>query len=200
MTIRAYLSGFVGNGLSPATAFRPALFDLAPGTVKDFCDGRSNRQGTAGVALVVADVSSAQHALLIADARITYLPFERSDGSVVPPDGTIGEVSQGNRTTLRGIADTHHIPIQGIGLGDTVREALRLFKRRFILRYLLGVDDWTELLDSLVSSIAAAKRQRIATRLQSLGFDTSAIQGSDTVREALRKLASQDAVRLLRTS
>lgn len=187
--IRFYLSDVA---TAPFLGFYPVLHSIVPGVRWSACDGRPSSSATLGKMLVMADVTNVQHAALLADARITYFPFERADGSVVGRTELIGEVSLANRTALRAIADAHHVPLQGITLQHTVNEALGLFRRRYLIRQILRANDFSEGLDTLVSAVPLAKRQAIAAALQAQGFDTSVIVGSDTVREAIRRLAVQN--------
>lgn len=72
MAIRFYLSDVIGDGLSPSTAFRPAVVDVVPSTVRfTASDDRQDVSLTTGKMLVRADVTLAQHNTLAADARIT---------------------------------------------------------------------------------------------------------------------------------
>jgi hypothetical protein len=150
------------------------------------------------VMFVIADVTLAQHTTLLADAAVTYLPFEDAVGALVGFGGTLAEVSAANRTLIQTELEARHIPLDGLTGSHTVRDVAIRIIRRFLCRSFLGPDDWTEALDTLVSAIPAVKRQAIATKLQSAGYDTSTIQGSDTVREAIRKVVVQ-TVRLSRT-
>jgi hypothetical protein len=192
MSVRYYLSAVIGDGLSPATAFRPALTDSAPGVSWGVTDGRADAATTApGVMLVIADVSAAQHTALVADARITYLPFEDALGNLLTLADAIGSVSAANRTLCQNALEAQNVPMQGLTLSNTLADLVRRCVRRFLLRQLLTSDDFTQGLDTLVSAMPATQRQHIAAKLQAYGFDTSVIAGTDTIREALRKLAAQ---------
>lgn len=165
--------------------------------------GVSNWEGHAlpdagGTGLVIANVSVAEHTSILALPGVTYLPFETAGGALVPADGTMADVSAANRTLLTTRFEAQHIPTHDVGGSDTVRAVVIRAIRRMVLRQILGADDWTELLDSLVSAIPAQKRANINAKLTAAGYDTSGIQGSDTVREAIRKIAVQ-LVRLSRT-
>lgn len=186
--IRYYLSDVQS---APFLGFHPVLHGLVPTVRWSAVDGRANPTLAAGKMLVRADVTQAQHNTLVADARITFLPFLRADGTDVPLSAPLSDVSLANRNTLTSIADSFNVPIQGLG-GGTVGQALRRFMRRFLIRQILRANDFTEGLDTLVSAIPLAKRQAIASALQARGFDTSVIVGSDTVREAIRKLLEQN--------
>lgn len=151
-----------------------------------------------GVGFVIADVTPTQHTTLLGTAGVTYLPFEDAGGTIIGPGGTFGDVSAANRTAIKTRMEAQLVPTQDFGLGDLIRRALKVAKRRFLLKQLLTSDDFSEGLDTLVSAIAAPKRSAIGAKLTARGFDTSVIVGTDTVREAVRKLLAQD-VSVLRT-
>lgn len=195
--IAAYVSTLSGDSASPVTAHRPALTGITPGVAWGGCDGRA---GTAsGRMLVIADVTTAQHALLLADIRITYLPFAGvGDVPLELGTATLGDMSAANRTLLRSRLAAWHVSTDELTLATPIREVLRRIRRRLLLRQVLGPDDYTEGLDTLVSALSPARRQAIRTRLDARGLDVSGVLGTDTIREALRKLAVQDAAPLFR--
>lgn len=194
----AYICDVIGDGASTATAYRPALADVVPGLQWDACDGRAS-VAVAGRMLVIADVTPAEHALLVADPRITFLPFAGTGGVALDlATATLGDVSAANRTTLRTRLAAWHVSTDDLGLDTPIVVALRRIRRRLLLRQLLGPDDYTEGLDTLVSDLSVNRRQAIAARLTAAGFDVSTIVGTDTIREALRKLAVQDGAPLFR--
>jgi hypothetical protein len=196
MTWRPYFADIIGSGASPADGYRPVIADIV--SVWRGVDARQTSTGS-GRMLAVADVTPAEHTTLIGTAGVTYIPFE--DASTAPVDlvtGTVGDVSAANRTLISSRLEAQHIPTQDFTLATPLRIVLARIKRRFVLRQILGTDDWTEGLDTLVSAIAAPRRNAIANRLAARGIDTSAIQGADTIREAIRKVAQQD-VAVLRT-
>lgn len=197
MPIRAYLSQTVApNGAGVLTSsFRPALLDLVKPSWVDATDGRvaQNGSGVNAIWFVLADVTNAQHTTLIADARITYLPFQRADSSLVNRTDLWTEVSAANRTTIGNALEANHVPTQSVPAQATVGQVVRWIRRRFALRCdLLKLNDWTEGLDTLVSAMNATKRNAINSALQARGFDTSVINGTDTIRQAIRKLIAQD--------
>ena len=63
--IRLYLSKMRGDGLTPETAFRAAFMDLLPKKPKKVAIGDKG-----GVALVVADTTTAEHDTLIASGEV----------------------------------------------------------------------------------------------------------------------------------
>lgn len=197
MAWRAYFSRWVAPqaGTVATNTYRPAILILAPIVKRRGCvDGRSSPTGS-GVGqemFCVADVTPAQHAALIADVRITYLPIEDAGGQVVPFTEPVSAISAANRTTIRTLLANRHIPDDGIQLSDPIRATLRRIALRFILRDILRADDLTEGLDTLVSAIPLAKRQAIRAKLVARDIDFDGVLGSDTIRQALVKIVSQN--------
>ena len=196
MTWRAYFSQVVaptpGNPVSDS--YRPAIMVIVPGLAWKGVDGRTSptASGVGQEMFCVADVTPAQHATLIADARITYLPIEGSGGVVLPFTDPVSNITAANRTTIRTLLANRHIPDDGIQLNDLIRATLRRIALRFVLREILRADDLTEGLDTLVSAIAAVRRQAIRAKLVARGIDFDTVVGTDTVREAIVKLVSQN--------
>lgn len=194
MALRVYIALTVapnGTGVKTAT-YRSALFDLIRPLWSDGTDGRVAQNG-AGAWLLIVDVTPAQHTTLIADPRVTYLPFERADSSLVHRTDLWTEVSAANRTAIGNALEANHIPTQAVPANATCGQVVRWIRRRFMLRnVILKLDDWTEGLDTLVSAIPLAKRQRMASALEARGIDTSVIRGADTIRQAIRKVLAQD--------
>lgn len=190
MTIRYYISGFVGNGtiLNP---YRPRMRQLLPGVEVSIVDGRINPNSATGRCLAWADVTVPQHATLIADSAITYIPLEDADGNVLTLEDTVSEISAANRTTIETGLEALHIPTDDFVGDDLCRKVVRRIALRFQARLLLAALDFDEGLDTTVASIPAGRRSNINTRLTEVGFDTSLIFGTDTIREALRKLFIQ---------
>jgi hypothetical protein len=189
VAIRFYLSDFVDRG--PPLGFCPAVSLVARNWA--IVDGRVNPVLAAGRCMVEADVTPAQHTSIIADARNTYLPFEDATGRVLLPGEPLSAISAANRTLIRSRMEAQHVPDDGIQGTDTVRSLVRRIARRFLLRQLLGADDLTEGLDTLISAIPALRRQAIRTNLLAGGVDFDTVVGTDTIRQAIRKLVQQNA-------
>jgi len=188
---RWYLCEIIGDG-SDEDSFRPASADVAPGANWGAVDGRADATIGGGWMVVRVDVDAAQHAALGADARIQYIPLEENGtGRVLDLDDRITLIRGSVRSQIAAELEARHIPTDDFDATTTVRQLLRRVMRRALLRQLLGGDDYIGLLDSTVGDIAAAKRQRVATRLESLGYDLTGITLATTVRAALRMLAAQ---------
>lgn len=191
MPDRFYLCPVIGSGASVADAFRPACAPALAGLVWSMVDARPNPTLGAGNLFVRAAVTDAQHAAILATVGVVGLPFEDAGGGVIPLTGTLAQVSAANRSLLQTRLEAAHVPVSDFIATDRIVGVVLRMVRRFLLRQVLAADDWTEGLDTLVSAVAAAKRQRINAALTSLGIDTSGIQGSDTIRTALRIVTSQ---------
>lgn len=191
MSIRYYISDVIGAGV-PGNGYRPKLSQLVPGVHYSFVDGRTDLASTNGKMFVWADVTVPEHATIVADSGITYIPLEDSGGNVLELTNTVSQISAANRTTIETILEGLHIPTDDFVGGDLCRKVVKRIALRFLVRQLLRAAlDFTEGLDSLVSSIPAGRRSNINTRLVEVGFDTSLIFGTDTIRQAIRKLLVQ---------
>lgn len=202
MALRCYLADLVPcEAPRPgAIAYWPVVRELVPTLRWHRLDARRDASKP-GRMLVWADVTNAQHATVAADARVTVLPFDGADGRPLPwATGTVGDLSAANRAALRDRLEALHIPLHGLTLDTPIRAVLQRVRRVLLIRSVLRSDDFSEGLETLVSTIPLAKRQRIATRLQAWGFDTTDIRGTDTIREALRRLAAQHSVSLFRST
>lgn len=197
MAVRYYICTTSGTG-TLADPFRPRLRDLFAGKFAAV-DARPNPAAATGKMLAWADVTPAQHATIAADPGVTYCPFEDGAGNVLGLDNTLAQIDATKRNQIAAFLESNHVPTDDLVGSDTIGALMRRAVRRFAgLRQLLNADDWTEGLDTLVSAMNAAKRTRIANRLTALGFDTSVISGTDTIRGAMKKLMAQ-AVKYTRT-
>lgn len=191
---RFYFAQVIGTGTGTDT-FRPALADLAD-VVWGADDLRvTTTVATGGWMIVWADVTDAQHATINADARVVYLPIEDAAGVPLTPDHLVGEVDATRRQQIQTRLEARHVPMTGITLVDPIRRVIARIIRRIRIRRVLGSDDFAEGLDTLVSAIPNARRNRIMNALTARGFTPPLT--TDTIREALRKLIVQD-VPLLR--
>lgn len=194
MAIRYYLCNVVGDG-SIDNPFRAAVLGLlTPDSGWRIHDCRVDSTQAAGEMLAWADLTPEQHAVVNAAAGVVYVPFENSSNVPLTINDPIGEIASAKRTQIQTAMESRHIPMQGLQLTDPIYTLLRRFFSRCRIRQYLKEHDYTELLNNTVSSIPAAKRQQIVTKLESLGFDFVGIGGNTTIREALRLLIIQDNV------
>lgn len=195
MAIRFYLCDVLGTGSSPSDAFHAAVIGLlSPEPDWHIHDCRVDDTQAAGKMLAWADVTSAQHSILVGGTGVTYVPFEDDAGNPLTRNDPIGSINSTKRTQIQNFMENNHVPMQGLTLTDSIYTLLRRFFARCRIRQYLKANDYTELLDAKVSSIPAAKRQAITTELEARGFDLTGIGGQTTIREALRLLIIQDNV------
>lgn len=192
---RFYFSTLAGNGAHD-NPFRPTAFDLvsSPSGGWSAQDGRADQTSAAGLMLVWADVTGAEHTTLTADPGIAYVPFEDGSGNVLATSAAIGDIEATKRQTMANQLEARHVPTDGLNLSDTIYTAVRRVMARYRIRQYLLANDYTEGLDTTVASIPAPKRQAIKAALEALGFDLSAVTGSWTIRQVLVELARQDGL------
>lgn len=192
--MRFYLSKLDGSGVED-DEFRPLVSGFISGAWSAV-DARSNVLSQAGWMLVQCDPTGAEHTALAAATGIKYLPFENADGDSLPLTAQVSEID--NLAPFKTFLETHHIPTDGLSGTDTIKYALKIIVRRFLIRQILKNDDMSESLDSTIGDISQAKRQRIATKLVNLGIDISVFSQSTLIRDALKSLANQN-VKWLKT-
>ena len=166
---------------------------LSDGTNWLAIDGRSDARSLRGEMLVqVSNISDLDHAKLLADPRITYIPLEDSLGEPVEIAAKFDSVTTLNRDATRTRLRARHIPVSGLNMDrDTKQVPLRIV-RRFLLRSLLGSLDFVEPLGSDYAGIAPERRAALEDRLLQLGYNLDDIQPSDTVETVIRKLLDQN--------
>lgn len=191
MAERFYLADNIGTG-TIGDPWRPAVADVVGLVWRTLAELRAIDASGGRIAVWCPDISDADHAALAADSRVTVVPFENAqDEALNVRTATIGDVPAAKRTQIATRLDAAGIPTADLTLSDRLLKVLARVVRRSLLRRILGTDDFTEGLDTLVSAIAAGRRATIAGILAARGFDTSVIIGTDTVRQALQKLLAQ---------
>lgn len=194
MTMRLYFAQPVGDGRSEATAYRPATRAILPSEEASvrmrWWDGRPNGNTTLGTFLVAFNGTDAEHALLVADPRVTYLPIEDALGNPLSLADPIGDIPLAKRNVISAACEVHHVPLAGLKGSDPIRFLVRRIRIRFLMRDILRSLDLTEGLDTLISAIPVARRQAITARLTESGFSSrdAGVLGSDTVQEAIVKM------------
>lgn len=198
---RAYFSqtrpGIPGGPIGP-DGFHPVTNEIVPAIWQqgwNGTDGRPSHIGTgAGQEMfVVAEVSPAQHGLLIADPRVAYLPIENAGGPLDFYINPISAITVGNRTTIRTLCEVRHIIDDGLALVDPIARLIRRIRRTYLVDgEMLRGDGLRDGITALVSSIPLARRQRIRARLLFFGLDFDTVLLTDTLRQAKLKLVSQN--------
>lgn len=163
--IRFYVCDIIGTG-TDADPFRPALHGVVDYGADD---GRLDRTQAGGWMIVWCDVTDAEHATLITDSRVRWIPFEDSLGAPLGPDALIGELSVARRSAIRTALENHHIPTNDLTLTDPLRKVVARIVRRIRIRRALRDADWFEGLDTLISDIPANRRNTIRNRLDAAG-------------------------------
>jgi hypothetical protein len=186
---RFYIANFTGDGLTPETAWFPRILGLQSSPALFTLDGRAIANVN-GPCLVYTDNTDAEHLAVKADPDIKYIHFENTNGDVLGLMDTVADIDQTKKSSMISFLESKHIPTHGITNQSTIREAVGVIAKRFILRGNLRGVDLVEGLDTNIADIPQAQRQAIATQLQSKGFDTSGLSG--TVRQALTSLMNQD--------
>lgn len=188
MALRFYFSQVTGTG-TDANPYKPAIPD---GITWGADDLRANGTLSSGWMIVWADTDATQHAALVADARIAYLPIEDTAGNPLSPDDPISAIDATKRAQIVTRLEARHVSFAGLSLSDPIRRAIARIIRRIRQMRAMGADNWTESLDVTVGSIQSARRTRVRNALIARGFDMTPVLNADTLREALRKLAIQD--------
>ncbi|MDX1810437.1 MAG: hypothetical protein R3240_00695 [Gammaproteobacteria bacterium] len=173
---RYYLCSVIGTGQIGVDDYRPVIMDLQD-SYWQAVDGRSDATQPGGEMFVYTENTDAEHAALIADPRVTYLT------------SGYDELVSGDVTALKQTLETYHIPAQGIE-SMTVSQIAQHISKRYLLRQILGTDDFTESLDSNYGQLAAEKKSNIDAKLNALGL-TSPRTG--TIRNFIRNQKNQSS-------
>lgn len=177
MTQRIYHSAIVGTG-SLTDPFRPAISDVIAGF--------STASAPGGSFWVLADTDAPQHAATATIAGVNYLDFAEA-----PLTAALSSIPSAKLAAARTLLDSLLVPTDDLTGANTVRDVLRRLKHRGSLANVLGSDDFADSLDTLVSAIPPATRQRINIKLQARGLDTGGIGAQTTIRQALHLLVAQ---------
>lgn len=155
----------------------PAGLDV-PWSAKDY--------GLIDTMLVAADVTTDQHNTLTANADVTAIP-----ANIDQP------ISQAALPTVKNHLEALHIPAKWVTTAHTYRDVLRLTAHLFMLAQRLhGLYGQKIIragynLNTPIGDLPATVRQQLVATAHSFGWDTSAIQLSWQLRQALRYLATQ---------
>lgn len=186
MAIRVYLMPRIGSGLTHLDA-RRQKYRIAK--------SRCIRYGAELYALVIADVSAAEHTALVANADVRALPADL--------DTTLTATA---RTQMIAALEEAFIPAQWLTVGMTYRVILRRLVGMFF--FVQGMEErgarflnnresrGIALLDDPISSLPLAVRQSIQPTATALFIDVSGVTGgSTTLRAALAAIGGQFAAR-----
>lgn len=158
----------------------PALLDV-PWSMRDF--------GLEPTALIAADVDTTQHALLAAQPDVTALPLNL--------DNQLGV----SLATVQAQLEALRIPADNLLATHTYRQVVRAVvaifavAQRFNGRHGTGGRLFPSgiTLATVLSDLPLAARQNLQAAAEDLGYDYSGLTLASSLREVLKKLASQQA-------
>ena len=182
MAIRFYLVPKAGDGLTHDTRFRPQyIADVIAGPWQAMDYGQEPWM------LVAAEVTPAEHSTIAANPEVVAAPTNL--------DATVGA----QLATVQAKLEAANLPSEWVTAGMSFRTVLKWTIRLILLMQRfdgfgaavgrLFADGRT--LDSTVSQVPVAIRQRLLAAAGRWDLDTSAITGATTLRAALRMLVLQ---------
>ena len=182
MSIRFYLVPKDGDGLTHFTAIRPKYIAdaiVGPWQAMDY--------GQEDWMLVAADVTPTEHSTIAANADVVAVPANLNN--------TVGA----QLGTVQSKLEAANIPADWVTSGMTYRIVLKWTIRIILLMQRFhGLDGAAArffnsglTLDSTVSDLPVAVRQRLAAAAARWNLDITGITGSTTIRAALRYLGQQ---------
>lgn len=175
MALRFYVVPKVGTGASMEDPLRPKYIPEL-GQLWSAMD-----YGKEGTMLAAADVTSAQHTALAANADVTAIPAAL--------DST---VTNGALTTIRAQLEALKIPAGWVTTAHTYRQVVGAVGRIFMLMqrfdgmfrrvfFETGIQ-----LDTRMNQLTAGQRQALQQAADSFGLNSSTVTGATTVRQVLK--------------
>lgn len=187
--MRFYITDFDGDGgeNTPWTPYFPQA------SIYKFYDLRliANVQGEC---LIWTQNTDIEHAALVADGRISYIPAENDDGSQKDWADDLQSMNTGKFNQLTGSMEALNIPADDLAKTDTVEHVfMRLIHTHMVQRYIryVNIFDPPIQLHSNWTDISQAIRDVAEQRLLENGFDITGLS-SMTVSDALIFLSSQN--------
>lgn len=138
------------------------------------------------VALLIADVTDAQHTLLSAQTDVIAVP---------PLDNTIQNATVRNR--VRTVLEAANVPAGWVNVGMTYRSVVRTvislfaYHRPVVRRLGRRLFDGTVNLDLTVSQLPSNARDFLQASADELGLDYTGVTGATTLRDLLKLMADQ---------
>lgn len=176
MALRFYLVPRIGDGVSPATAFRPKYLE--------FTTYLFNQEiGAEGTMLVAVDFTNAQHTTLTANSDVSGFPANLDSN-----------VTNGQLATVKAAIDAIPLPSDGIVVGTPYRAILRRLLRitRILRRFSAGARERlfaSHVMTTTLAEIPTARRDKLKAAVEAHGFSTATLVGSMTIGEALIEIA-----------
>jgi hypothetical protein len=158
-------------------------------------DGRQFPEIEDGWLFAWVDSANIDHTTAVSQSDITYLPFEKADGTRVAINGAISQVSSANRTAILALLETNGIPTDDITGTNTVADVVKRIAASTTLMQLLQYVDFRDIgFNATIADIPSTKRKAVLRRLTNRGFDVSGITLQTTVREAIKYLLGQNVI------
>ena len=186
--MRLYLSKLTGAG-TRNDPFMPATSNHV-GRYRAL-DARKNPMIKTGGMFIFCKPTASEHSAMLADPLITYIPIEGANGVELNRNSLLSEIA--NRAALISGLESLGVPLDGLNDSDPVKRLLRRIVKKFLIRGLLGSDDFASTLDAPET---ITKLARIKTRLESLGFSVPA----NTLPRDLIKIIGRQKHKLMNTS
>lgn len=142
--------------------------------------------GLAPAMLIVANIDAAEHTLLSAQTDVAAAPEDLNT-----------PIAAAAIPQIQTVLEALHLPAQWVDTSYTYRGLVRgvagfcQFAQRHRGLHLERLVDTSAQLDLRWNQISQARRARLATTAASLGYDTSAITSTTSIRAALLELAQQ---------
>ncbi len=143
------------------------------------------------IAALDTSEAQAQHALAQADPEITLVPLWDGGGEYLPLSATVADLDATSRSQMASYLEARRIPTGWITGDMTIGRVIRYVVQILLTTQRLA-DDYPELdLDTQVSEIPSAQRQRMLAWMSDNGIETSDIDLSWTVRQVLQRIVDQ---------
>lgn len=185
--MRFYVVPKIGDGLTPFTAFRPKYTDADSVQVGWNVAGRWQAidYGLEQVFMLALDATGAEHTALTAQADVLAVPSPIA-----------ANVSALALNTVQTKLEAGNIPADWVTTGFTYQQVLsRVLRIVSFMQRFRGIFGQLfaggATLDTRINQLPLNARQALNTAAQSLGADTSSIQGTTLIRAALVIVADQ---------
>jgi hypothetical protein len=145
----------------------------------------SMNYGAEPLCMVLAAVTSGQHSALAAEPDVITTP------------ATLGNTIGGNLTAVQNALDAINIPSNWVQNTQTYAQVLRIVATIFLFAQRLHRFTPTRLFDTGIAlstqfqDLPLGMRQALQNAATELGYDTSGLSGTNTVRQMLKALGDQ---------
>lgn len=182
--MRFYFSGYTGTGIGD-DFFYAAIYTHVPTSAGHY-DGRLYPELNEGWALVWGEYTDEQHAAIVADPLVTYIPL---DAGGVPADPETRLMDLDDQAAVITLLESHGIDATGLVNPKTVRDVVKRIWLNTVVRHLS-----TYLFEEVDSANVLSPRQLAAQRkrYEMGGFDSSVVAGNESLRGVLMKLSAQN--------